>query len=228
MTTNPVGSEPPRLRGRPPNRNRDREILRIAQEIIADRGVSAVTMDEVSVRAGASKATLYRRWPNRVALVEAAAAAFQWDDRVPDTGNLVDDLNELMRSWNMPEGFDAGAVEKIIRSVVHSQPAWAAFHSATARTREDALAVVVERAVARGEALPGRNVALLNRIAQAMVADAIVLRGEAMTDAVLAEIVECILVPLLTGVHQPEIDGSPVGGEPPSRPSPGGGRARHM
>ncbi|MGW8815750.1 TetR/AcrR family transcriptional regulator [Gordonia terrae] len=206
MTMNPSRSEQPRLRGRPLDRNRDREIIRITQEIIAEHGIPAVTMDEVSVRAAASKATLYRRWPNRVALIEAAAAAFQWDDRVPDTGNLVDDLNELMRSWNMPEGFDSEAVENVIKSVVHFQPAWAAFHSATARTREDALAVVVERAVARGEALPGRNVALLNRIAQAMVADAIVLRGEKMSDTVLVEIVECILVPLLTGVHQNALD----------------------
>jgi AcrR family transcriptional regulator len=50
-------------------RNRQR-ILRAAGEVFADRGL-AVTLDEIARRAGVGVGTVYRRYPNKDALIDA-------------------------------------------------------------------------------------------------------------------------------------------------------------
>ena len=51
-------------------------------------------MDAVATRAKASKATLYRRWNNKVSLVIEALASQKGPPSVPDTGTLRGDLLE--------------------------------------------------------------------------------------------------------------------------------------
>ncbi len=49
-------------------------ILDSALELMAATGYDRLTMDAVASRAGASKATIYRRWPGKSELVTAALA----------------------------------------------------------------------------------------------------------------------------------------------------------
>jgi AcrR family transcriptional regulator len=51
-------------------RNRQR-ILEAAAELVSERGLAAVTMDEVAVRAGVAKGTLFHRFGNRAGLAHA-------------------------------------------------------------------------------------------------------------------------------------------------------------
>src|SRR5215831_476587 len=83
-------------RGPIPRGERARErILRAALEVLADHGMTGFTIEAVARRAGASKATLYRRWPSRGALlVDAMDSSFQ-PFPPPATGDLRADLLEL-------------------------------------------------------------------------------------------------------------------------------------
>ncbi|WP_334135203.1 TetR/AcrR family transcriptional regulator [Tepidimonas sp.] len=60
-----------RRRGRPTDPAKDRAIWAAARALLRVGGPSALTMDRVARGAGVSKATLYRRYPNRAALLEA-------------------------------------------------------------------------------------------------------------------------------------------------------------
>ena len=51
-------------------RNR-RAVLKAARELFEERGVTCVTMEEISRRAGVGKGTLYRRFPNKGVLCQA-------------------------------------------------------------------------------------------------------------------------------------------------------------
>lgn len=51
-------------------RNRQR-VLDAARELFETRGVTPVTMEEISTRAGVGKGTLYRRYPNKGLLCQA-------------------------------------------------------------------------------------------------------------------------------------------------------------
>ena len=68
MTATPV------RRGRPRRTQADTAIVDAALELITEHGLGALTVESVAVRAGVGKATLYRRWPNKDALVLDALA----------------------------------------------------------------------------------------------------------------------------------------------------------
>jgi AcrR family transcriptional regulator len=52
-------------RGRPRDPSRDRAILAAARDVIAERGYTGATMDDIAKRARAGKDTVYRRWPSK-------------------------------------------------------------------------------------------------------------------------------------------------------------------
>ena len=61
-------TERPRVEG-----DREQEILDATLEVLAEVGYDRLTMDAVAAKAKASKATLYRRWTNKVSLVDRRA-----------------------------------------------------------------------------------------------------------------------------------------------------------
>jgi AcrR family transcriptional regulator len=77
----------PRVEG-----EREREILDATLHVLVEVGYDRLTMDAVATQARASKATLYRRWTNKVTLVIDALLAQKSAPFVPDTGALRQDL----------------------------------------------------------------------------------------------------------------------------------------
>ncbi|MFB4305169.1 TetR/AcrR family transcriptional regulator [Actinomadura sp. GTD37] len=75
-------------------------LLAAAWDELVDTGFAALTMERVALRAGTSRAVLYRRWPGKTDLVVAAIRHRRETDPVvaPDTGGLRGDLIALMRS----------------------------------------------------------------------------------------------------------------------------------
>ena len=59
----------PRAPGRPRSERARRAILQAANELLEGGGLVAVTVEAIAERAGVSKATVYRWWPNRAAVV---------------------------------------------------------------------------------------------------------------------------------------------------------------
>ena len=54
---------------RPRSEEARRKALEAATELIVERGVANLTMEEVANRSGVAKTTIYRHWPERSALV---------------------------------------------------------------------------------------------------------------------------------------------------------------
>ncbi len=96
----PGGDPVPAGRGRPRSEQADRAILQAATELLAERGLAGMSMEEVAARAGVGKATIYRRWHSRGALaLDAFMAEFTPLQPLPDTGNLRGDLLAALRAW---------------------------------------------------------------------------------------------------------------------------------
>lgn len=68
----PVTGGEARPRGRPRDEGARLAILRAAREMLERGGVAAVTMEGVAQRAGVGKPTVYRHWPNALAVAMAA------------------------------------------------------------------------------------------------------------------------------------------------------------
>lgn len=69
-------------------------ILRVVLEELAEVGYSALSVDAVASRVGIAKTTIYRRYPTKMALVQAAMTQLVDESfgEVPDTGSLRGDL----------------------------------------------------------------------------------------------------------------------------------------
>ncbi|WP_254812545.1 TetR/AcrR family transcriptional regulator [Streptomyces cavourensis] len=76
-------TEPPK--GRPKDPRVDAALLDAAIEVLNESGWAAFTTTAVARRAGASTASLYRRWPSKQALAGAVARHIALDERPPST-----------------------------------------------------------------------------------------------------------------------------------------------
>ena len=80
-------------RGRPRNVESQKSILSASYDLLLENGFQAVTVDKIADRAQVSKATIYKWWPNKAAVVMdgflyAATARLP----VPDTGSTFQDI----------------------------------------------------------------------------------------------------------------------------------------
>ena len=63
-----------------------------ARALLAEKGFAGTTVEAIATRAGVGKATIYRRWPTREALLLAVTTADLPEIPTPDTGDLRQDL----------------------------------------------------------------------------------------------------------------------------------------
>lgn len=67
MTERPVDAVP--RRGRPRSEKTRAAIVCAARDLLAEGGMAAATMEAIAARAGCSKATIYKWWPSRAAVL---------------------------------------------------------------------------------------------------------------------------------------------------------------
>src|SRR5215831_18035479 len=98
MTTADVTSaDPDRKPGRPRSARADEAIIAAVLELLATGTTAEVlSIEAVATRAGVGKTTIYRRWPNKDALLLDAVASLKGG--VPEIGGLSvrDDLITLL------------------------------------------------------------------------------------------------------------------------------------
>lgn len=69
---------PPSARpGRPRSEQAERAIIEATLDLLAEVGIAALSIEHVAAKAGVGKATIYRRWPNKEALIIDAAASLK-------------------------------------------------------------------------------------------------------------------------------------------------------
>jgi AcrR family transcriptional regulator len=92
-TKAPTPTEPSATRrGRPRNAAADQAILGAAIDLLFEVGIDGTTMSSVIARSGVARATVYRRWPTRDALIAAALREVRGRAPYPISGDLETDL----------------------------------------------------------------------------------------------------------------------------------------
>jgi AcrR family transcriptional regulator len=94
------------------------QVLDAALVELARSGYAALRMDEVAARAGVNRTTIYRRWPNRAALVTAVVDRLREPlrhDPLPDRGALEQDLVEAFaRRWKYRRKIEGRAWARLL------------------------------------------------------------------------------------------------------------------
>jgi AcrR family transcriptional regulator len=101
-TVPPAAARPP---GRPRSERADKAIIEATLALLVEEGgVAGVTIEAVAARAGVGKTTIYRRWPNKEALILDALASMKEPD--PELGGVSvrDDLVALTRTLGVEKG----------------------------------------------------------------------------------------------------------------------------
>jgi len=146
-----------RAPGRPRSPEADRSILTATIDLLADEGYGGVTMEGVACRAGVGKATVYRRWPSKSALVvDAMTACREQRTPPPDTGSVRDDLLVFVRGFrDHIRTSDAGRVIPALVTELARNPELAtAFREGFVQPRRARIIEAVRRGVERGEVRP--------------------------------------------------------------------------
>jgi len=87
-----------RAPGRPRSEQAHSAILRSTLELLGQNGFSELTIESVAAHAGVGKATVYRWWPNKAALIaDAFASSTTRKLHFPDTGSVRTDMSQQMR-----------------------------------------------------------------------------------------------------------------------------------
>lgn len=153
----PVQTPPVPARGRPRSEQTDQAILRAATDLLAERELCDITIEEVAGRARVSKASVYRRWPSKGTLAfDAFMVDFLARQPLPDTGDLREDLLVSLRGWvRAVRQTTTGRTLKGLIAEVQRDPeladAWRTRFVEPVRTRH---VQMIERAIARGELSP--------------------------------------------------------------------------
>jgi AcrR family transcriptional regulator len=138
------------------------EILDITFRLIAEHDVSGVTVDMVAAQAGVSKATIYRRWGSRTALLVAAMTRLRRAGVDPDTGSLRADLISLLQVLvgflNRP---DTARVLASFLNAAARDPELAKLQQEISQGSRMEYEVALGRAVRRGELAPDVDVPFL-------------------------------------------------------------------
>jgi len=191
-------------------RRRGRELedalLEAAYAELMEGGLAAFTLDGVATRAQTSRPVLYRRWPTREELIIAALRHHDERHRppIPDTGTFRGDLIATLQS----------ASQHRLQLIAPVLAQLGGYFVATGRTpaemrrellgdRVTADSVIIRRAIERGEVDPARITPRIAGLPFDLLRHELLMTQAAVPDEVIEEIVDSIVLPLITGVPAP-------------------------
>ncbi len=182
----------PSAGGRPRSQDRSDAVLAATLDVLVERGISGMAIEAVAQRAGVSKVTIYRRWPDKVALVLAALDTLP-ELEVPDTGSLLGDLVALRRT--LLQAVAGSRLGDVIPALM-AERRRSDHHDAIGsyideRTRP--FLTIVERSVARDEIRPAMPVALLAHMLSSPLGMSLMTRDTPLTDDDWTTVVTTIL-----------------------------------
>ena len=180
----------------------EQAILEAGWDQLLEGGYQSLTIEAVAERAGTSRSVIYRRWPDRSALVEAVVGfgLRQGQVPVPDTGTLRGDMIELMRRSN------AARAQLIPLITVFAAAYFAESGRSFADVRRQAFGdrlghsadVILDRAVARGEIDAVRLTPRVRTVAFDLFRHDLLMNLKSVPDEDIAAIVDEIFLPLVS------------------------------
>jgi AcrR family transcriptional regulator len=167
--------------------------------LLADHGPAAVTMEAVAAAARTSKPVLYRRWPDREALLRdtmlgIATAAIPHED----TGSYRTDMLAILRGWAaLFTGPQAQLLRATVAAAAHDPELMAAFRDDVIGWRKQEMAALLARGVERGDVRFDVPVEIARELGQSVLWHRLLITGDPITDDLVVQLVDEVLVPFV-------------------------------
>ena len=159
---------------------------------IAEKGLTAATMEAIALRAGVGRATLYRRWPNKSALLYFCADQLVEVIEPADTGDLRKDLLsvfETLAELSYGDGPLALLAPTFIAAAAHDQQ-MRTFVADNVVSRRSGAVVALRRARRRGELRQGVKINLTVDMIAGALSDRAYLLGKPVTSAYVRSVID--------------------------------------
>ncbi len=181
----------PRVEG-----DREQEIFDATLQVLEEVGYDRLTMDAVATAARASKATLYRRWNGKVALVIDALLSVKGPTLVPDTGSLRGDLLETFcGAGGLTDHTAVATFASVLTAISRDAEFATAFREQVIGPKAAVGRAIFERARERGELREGLDLDLLAPALAGICLHRLFLMGLAPDKDTIRKVVDQIILP---------------------------------
>jgi Transcriptional regulator len=179
-------------------------VLKAAWELLQEVGYQDFTMAEVAHRASAAKPVLYRRWPEKSSLAAHAILKFgpKLDFTIPNTGSLRQDLvdffSQLIKIFDM---FGTDKLKGLVTDRLKSIPMEKLFSAPNSKNElQTAVEQILRQAENRHELSFDKLSPRVLHLPSVIFVNEVVSQ-EVVTQQVIIEIVDDILMPVFTAKH---------------------------
>jgi AcrR family transcriptional regulator len=136
--------------GRPRSKDADAAILSAALEVLIERGAEATSIEQVARRAGVTRATVYRRFPDKTRLLIATVeTAYGNPPQTPE----IHDVEQLVAGWVLvlTDPRQRRLLRRLYGAIEDNPELARAYHDQFGQHRDQARRAVLERARDRGQ-----------------------------------------------------------------------------
>ena len=192
-------SDPRPGAGRPRDPQVDEAVAAATLQLLAEEGYARLTVERIAARAGVGKASLYRRWPDKVSIVLEAVSRSPERPDVPDTGSLRGDALSYLRTLVRFRALHSEAITAISSEALCDPRFGDAFRAGMAEPMMAGMRTILQRAIERGEIARDTDIALLSSVPPALLHSQRLVSGQHPDEAFVERIVDQFFSPSLEG-----------------------------
>jgi AcrR family transcriptional regulator len=178
--------------GRPRSQEADAAILSAALDLLLERGVEATSIEQVARRAGVTRATVYRRYPDKTRLLIATMEAAYGD---PPPSPEIRDVEHLLAGWAhvLAEPRQRRLLRRLYGAIDDFPELVRAYETRFGTHRDQARKQVLEQARDRGQLPPDTDPGVLLDVLTGAVWQHLVSRPDTGTAAEVERFLRAVL-----------------------------------
>lgn len=191
----PGNDKAKRLPGRPRSEQARQAILRSTSRLLQRTGFAELSIEAIAAHAGVGKATVYRWWPDKGALVvDAFASSAEGELHFPDSGSVFKDLSLQMNQFLAILRSRRGRIVAAVIAGGQSDPhLMQAFRDRFLRPRRQEAYQTLRRGIARGELPRGLDLDLLLDVLYGAIYMRFLIRHDQLSEEYIADVCSLVL-----------------------------------
>jgi AcrR family transcriptional regulator len=189
---NSNGKRPP---GRPRSENSRQSILRSTIKLLRRSSFADLSIEAIAADARVGKATVYRWWPNKGALVVDAFASSTEDElHFPDSGSVYRDMSRQICQWLGVLRSPRGCIVRAIVAAGQSDPELLEeFRKRLLRPRRQEAYQTLRRGIERGELPRSLDLDLVLDILYGAIYMRFLIRHDELSEGYIEEVCRLVL-----------------------------------
>ncbi|WP_203920932.1 TetR/AcrR family transcriptional regulator [Rugosimonospora africana] len=145
--------------GRPRSARVEEAIIESILDMLAEgTPFDGLSVEAVAARAGVGKATIYRRWPNKEALLYDAVARVKGEPAQTTGTSVREDILALLVPVGRPETTRAGQIMPCLYVEMQRSPELREVYRRITEPRRESMRAVLNRGIAEGTLRPGLDI----------------------------------------------------------------------